>query len=101
MWLWLTYGIFTVGEICLSPIGLSFVSKLAPQRLTALMMGGWFLSISLGGKFAGVMASFWDKMPDKKVFFGSIAIAAILGGFLIFARVRRLDQIVREKTGSI
>jgi len=101
IWLFLTYGIFTVSEICLSPIGLSFVSKLAPQRLTALMMGGWFLSISLGGKFAGVMASFWDKMPDKKVFFGSIAIAAILGGFVIFARVKALNQIVRDKTGSI
>jgi hypothetical protein len=33
------------------------------------MMGGWFLSTSLGGKVAGVMASFWDKIPDKKVFF--------------------------------
>src|SRR5215471_4614662 len=101
VWLWLTYGIFTVSEICLSPIGLSFVSKLAPQRLTALMMGGWFLSISLGGKFAGVMASFWDKMPDKRIFFGSIAIAAILGGFVIFARVKALNKIVRDRTGSI
>ncbi len=99
-WLFLTYGIFTVSEICLSPIGLSFVSKLAPQRLTALMMGGWFLSTSLGGKVAGVMASFWDKMPDKKIFFGIIAIAAILGGLLIFARVKTLDKIVKDKTGS-
>ncbi|MBS1633479.1 MAG: peptide MFS transporter [Bacteroidetes bacterium] len=99
-WLWLTYGIFTVSEICLSPIGLSFVSKLAPQRLTALMMGGWFLSTSLGGKVAGVMASFWDKIPDKRIFFGIIAVAALLGGLLIFAKVKSLNQIVREKTGS-
>ena len=101
IWLFLTYGIFTVSEICLSPIGLSFVSKLAPPRLTALMMGGWFLSTSLGGKVAGVMASFWDKMPDKRIFFGIITIAAILGGLLIFARVKKLNEIVREKTGSI
>lgn len=100
MWLFLTYGVFTVSEICLSPIGLSFVSKLAPQRLTALMMGGWFISTSLGGKVAGVMATFWDKMPDKRIFFGIIAIAAILGGFLIFARVKSLDKIVKDKTGS-
>ena len=100
LWLWLTYGVFTVSEICLSPIGLSFVSKLAPQRLTALMMGGWFLSTSLGGKVAGVMASFWDKIPDKRIFFGIIAIAAFLGGLLIFAKVKSLNQIVREKTGS-
>lgn len=100
IWLFLTYGIFTVSEICLSPIGLSFVSKLAPQRLTALMMGGWFLSTSLGGKVAGVMASFWDKMPDKRIFFGIITIAAILGGLLIFAKVKSLNQIVKDKTGS-
>lgn len=100
IWLWLTYGIFTVSEICLSPIGLSFVSKLAPQRLTALMMGGWFLSTSLGGKVAGVMASFWDKIPDKRIFFGIIAVAALLGGLLIFSKVKTLNQIVREKTGS-
>jgi POT family proton-dependent oligopeptide transporter len=100
IWLWLTYGIFTVSEICLSPIGLSFVSKLAPARLTALMMGGWFLSTSLGGKVAGVMASFWDKIPDKKIFFGIITVAAILGGLLIFAKIKSLNQIVREKTGS-
>lgn len=101
IWLFLTYGIFTVSEICLSPIGLSFVSKLAPPRLTALMMGGWFLSTSLGGKVAGVMASFWDKMPDKRIFFGMIAGAAIIGGLLIFTRVKSLNEIVREKTGSI
>lgn len=99
-WLWLTYGVFTVSEICLSPIGLSFVSKLAPPRLTSLMMGGWFLSTSLEGKVAGVMASFWDKIPDKRIFFGIIAVAAFLGGLLIFAKVKSLNKIVREKTGS-
>jgi len=99
-WLFLTYGVFTVSEVCLSPIGLSFVSKLAPPRLTALMMGGWFLSTSIGGKVAGVMASFWDKMPDKRIFFGIITIAAILGGILIFFKVKSLDQIVKDKTGS-
>lgn len=100
IWLFLTYGIFTISEICLSPIGLSFVSKLAPPRLTALMMGGWFLSTSLGGKVAGVMASFWDKIPDKKIFFGIITVAAILGGLLIFSKIKSLDKIVKDKTGS-
>jgi len=100
VWLFLTYGIFTISEICLSPIGLSFVSKLAPARLTSLMMGGWFLSTSLGGKVAGVMASFWDKIPDKRIFFGIITIAAILGGLLIFSKIKSLNQIVRDKTGS-
>lgn len=101
IWLFLTYGVFTVSEICLSPIGLSFVSKLAPARLTALMMGGWFLSTSLGGKVAGVMASFWDKIPDKKMFFGIITVAAVLGGLFIFSRIKSLNKIVKDKTGSV
>jgi POT family proton-dependent oligopeptide transporter len=100
MWLWLTYFIFTISEIFLSPIGLSLVSKLAPARLTALLMGGWFLSTSIGGKIAGVMTSFWDDFTDKKVFFLILVAAAFLGGILIFARLKSLNGIVREKTGS-
>jgi len=99
-WLFLTYGIFTVSELFLSPIGLSLVSKLAPARTTALMMGGWFLSTSLGGKAAGIMASFWDDFTDKKMFFLIIAGAAFIGGAWIFARIKGLDAIVKERTGS-
>jgi len=101
IWLVMTYFVFTISEICLSPIGLSLVSKLSPPRLTALMMGGWFLSTSLGGKVAGVMASFWDKIPDKRIFFGIITIAAILGGLLIFSRIKSLNKVVKDKTGSV
>jgi POT family proton-dependent oligopeptide transporter len=100
LWLWGTYFVFTISEILLSPIGLSFVSKLAPARLTALMMGGWFLATSIGGKVAGVMTSFWDDFTDKKVFFLILVIAAFIGGILIFAKIKSLNQIVREKTGS-
>lgn len=99
-WLFITYFIFTISEILLSPIGLSFVSKLSPPRLTALMMGGWFLSTSLGGKVAGVMASQWDHFSDKKIFFLIIAIAAFIGGIWIFARIKSLNAIVKERTGS-
>jgi proton-dependent oligopeptide transporter, POT family len=100
IWLWLTYGVFTVSEIFLSPIGLSFVSKLAPPRLTALMMGGWFLSTSIGGKIAGVMTGFWDDFHDKKMFFLILVAAAFVGGILIYSRIKSLNDIVREKTGS-
>jgi proton-dependent oligopeptide transporter, POT family len=100
IWLWGTYFVFTISEIFLSPIGLSFVSKLAPARLTALMMGGWFLSTSIGGKVAGVMTGFWDDFTDKKMFFLILVIAAFVGGILIYSRLKSLNQIVREKTGS-
>ncbi|MFZ1801090.1 MAG: peptide MFS transporter [Chitinophagaceae bacterium] len=99
-WLWGTYFVFTVSEILLSPIGLSFVSKLAPSRLTALMMGGWFLSTSIGGKIAGVMTSFWDNFTDKKMFFLILVISAFIGGILIFSRLKSLNRIVKDKTGS-
>jgi POT family proton-dependent oligopeptide transporter len=100
IWLWLTYFIFTISEVFLSPIGLSFVSKLAPARLTALMMGGWFLSTSIGGKIAGVMTGFWDDFTDKKIFFLILTIAAFVGGILIYSRIKSLNGIVREKTGT-
>ncbi len=100
IWLWGTYFVFTISEIFLSPIGLSLVSKLAPPRLTALLMGGWFLSTAIGGKIAGVMTSFWDDFTDKKIFFLILVIAAFIGGILIFSRVKSLNSIVKEKTGS-
>jgi POT family proton-dependent oligopeptide transporter len=99
-WLWGTYFVFTISELLLSPIGLSLVSKLAPARLTALLMGGWFLSTAIGGKLAGVMTSFWDNFTDKKVFFLILVIGAFIGGILIFSRLKSLNSIVKEKTGS-
>ena len=99
-WLALSYFVFTISEIFLSPIGLSLVSKLAPARLTALLMGGWFLSTSLGGKIAGVMTGFWDDFTDKKMFFLILVIAAFIGGILIYSRIKFLNQTLRDKTGS-
>lgn len=100
LWLWLTYFIFTISEIFLSPMGLSLVSKLSPGRLTALMMGGWFLSTSIGGKVAGVMTSFWDDFTDKKMYFLILVAAGFIGGILIYSRIKSLNQIVRDKTGA-
>jgi len=68
-WLIASYGVITIGELCLSPMGLSIVSKLSPPRITALMMGGWFLSTSIGNKLSGVLASMWDTYNDKGNYF--------------------------------
>ncbi|HEX7732569.1 MAG TPA: MFS transporter, partial [Rhodanobacter sp.] len=54
----LCYVLQTVGELCLSPIGLSMVTKLAPPRLVGLAMGGWFLSTAAGGNLSGLLASY-------------------------------------------
>jgi POT family proton-dependent oligopeptide transporter len=68
-WLVTTYGVITVGELCLSPMGLSLVSKLSPARLTALMMGGWFLSTSIGNKLAGVLGQLGTGSDNKATVF--------------------------------
>jgi POT family proton-dependent oligopeptide transporter len=99
-WLWGTYFVITLAEIFLSPIGLSLVSKLAPARLTALLMGGFFLTMSLGSKVAGLMTSSWGKFPDKRIYFLIWFVAAVIGGLLIFSRIRPLNNVLRNKTGE-
>ena len=99
-WLWGTYFVVTAAEVFLSPMGLSLVSKLAPARLTSLLMGGWFLTMSLGSKVAGLMTSSWDKFPDKRIYFFIWFVAGVIGSALIFARIGWLNRIVREKTGE-
>ncbi|HEY4109922.1 peptide MFS transporter [Puia sp.] len=99
-WLWGTYFVICTAEIFLSPMGLSMVSKLAPPRLTSLLMGGFFLTMSLGSKIAGLMTSSWDQFPDKKVYFLIYFVAGILGSVLLFSRIRTLNATVRDKTGE-
>lgn len=99
-WLWGTYFVVTAAEVFLSPMGLSLVSKLAPARLTSLLMGGWFLTMSLGSKVAGLMTSSWDKFPDKRIYFFIWFVAGVIGSALIFSRIGWLNRIVREKTGE-
>lgn len=95
-WLIASYGVITVGELCLSPMGLSLVSKLSPPRLTALMMGGWFLSTSLGNKLSGILASMWKTYDNKANFF--LVNFALLGlsALAIFLMLRWLNKIFKE-----
>jgi proton-dependent oligopeptide transporter, POT family len=98
-WLIGTYGVITIGELFLSPMGLSLVSKLSPPRIAALMMGAWSLSTSIGNKLSGVLASMWDSYDDKQYFFlvnFGILMLATLGIFLMLPWLRR---IVREYGG--
>jgi len=99
-WLLTTYAIFTVAELLISPIGLSMVSKLAPARLTALMMGAWFLVNAIAGKISGMMGSYWDKFEDKGSYFLILFSLALFSAFLMFLMVKRLAAVVREMTGS-
>lgn len=95
-WIFTSYGVFTISELFVSPVGLSLTSKVAPRRLTALMMGGWFITTSLGGKISGILAGFWDKFDNKAVFFAISAVAAIIAFFLLLPLTKRLNKVVTE-----
>jgi POT family proton-dependent oligopeptide transporter len=96
LWLFGCYGVVTIGELFLSPMGLSLVSKLSPPRLTAVMMGGWFLSTSIGNKLSGVLAGLWDGYEHKSNFFlvnfSLLAIAALI----IFGMLKWLNKVFVE-----
>jgi POT family proton-dependent oligopeptide transporter len=99
-WLISSYGVFTVSELFVSPVGLSLTSKVAPRRLTALMMGGWFITTSIGGKISGILAGFWDKFDNKAVFFAIGAVAAIIACFLLLPLTKKLNTVVEEAAAS-
>lgn len=96
IWLISGYAVITVGELCLSPMALSLVSKLSPPRLTALMMGGWFLSTSIGNKMSGVLASMWDGYESKANFFWVNFVLALTTALIILLMIKWLNRIVKE-----
>jgi len=99
-WIICTYALFTLGELLVSPIGLSLVSKLSPPRITALMMGAWFLVNAIAGKVAGLMATFWDSFTNKASYFLILVIAAGVAGSIMFGMSKWIAQVIREKTGA-
>lgn len=96
IWLIGCYGVVTIGELFLSPIGLSLVSKVAPVRITSLMMGGWFLATSIGNKLSGVLSSLWDNYDNKANFFLVNFIICTIAGLAIFAMLRWLRGIISK-----
>lgn len=95
-WLIASYGVITVGELCLSPMGLSLVSKLSPPRITALMMGGFFLAISVGNKLSGMLSSLWEEMPEKQNFF-YLNFGLVLGAAIVLLLMLKwLNNVMRE-----
>jgi POT family proton-dependent oligopeptide transporter len=95
-WLWLTgyFVVLTVGELYISPIGLSLVSKVAPVRMLSMMMGVWLATSFTGGFLAGWLGSFWSAM-DKTQFFLMIATIAAVAGIAIAAFNRPLRTILK------
>jgi len=97
LWLIASYGVITIGELLLSPMGLSLVSKLSPVRITSLMMGGWFLSTSIGNKLSGVLATMWDNYSNKANYFFLNFILLMSAAIVCFIMLRWLNKIMKEK----
>lgn len=98
-WFISSYAVITIGELFLSPMGLSMVSKLSPPRLTALMMGGWFLATSIGNKLSGVLSSLWDGYENKQNFFYVNFILLGAAALLMFAMLKWLNKIFKDYAG--
>jgi proton-dependent oligopeptide transporter, POT family len=78
-------------------MGLSLVSKLSPVRITSLMMGGWFLSTSIGNKLSGILASKWDQYDDKTGYFWLNFILLSAAAVFLFALLKWLNKVMKEK----
>jgi POT family proton-dependent oligopeptide transporter len=99
-WMVATYFFHTIGELCLSPVGLSSVTKLAPDRLVGQMMGTWFMGAAIGNLVAGLVTRYMPEAGTAEAaaangvqLFGSVAALAIVAGlvFLVFSRpIRRM-----------
>jgi POT family proton-dependent oligopeptide transporter len=83
-WLTAVYLLHTIGELCLSPVGLSAMTKLAPARIAGLMMGIWFLSMSVGDYIGGRLASVYESFPLPALFGAVAAFCIVVGAFLMF-----------------
>jgi len=92
-WLLTAYFISVLGELCLSPVGLSAVTKLAPARIVGLMMGVWFLSNALGNKIAGTTAGFISSMPLNQLFW-NVAIALFVSAAVMFVLVKPIKKLM-------
>jgi POT family proton-dependent oligopeptide transporter len=95
LWLVLCTLIYTMGELYLSPIGLSLVSKVAPASLIGMLMGMWFLSSFFGNYLSGYIGTYYEKMPHAE-FFILLAVLGIGTGLAIFALKSPLRQAIGE-----
>ncbi|MBK7096623.1 MAG: MFS transporter [Saprospiraceae bacterium] len=93
-WLMSSYLIMTIAELFLSPIGLSFVAKVAPQRFQGLMQGGWLLATATGNKLLFVGTLMWDKI-ELYMLWGIFIVCCILAAIFVFSIMKRLENATK------
>jgi POT family proton-dependent oligopeptide transporter len=92
-WLIITYLFHTIGELCLSPIGLSMITKLAPVQYASMLMGVWFLSPFVAQIIGGYIASYVERLGAFTIF-SAIAAFVILAGVVLFFLSRKLIRMM-------
>jgi POT family proton-dependent oligopeptide transporter len=92
LWLLATYLMHTLAELCLSPVGLSSMTRLAPARVAGLMMGVWFLAASVGNFIGGRLAAMYESYPLPQLF-GVIAATGIVCGLVLLMFSRKLERL--------
>ncbi|MEZ5429122.1 MAG: peptide MFS transporter [Pyrinomonadaceae bacterium] len=101
-WLVLVYLLHTIGELCLSPVGLSSMTKLAPGKMVSLMLGVWFLSISMGNYVAGRIAGeFEEKASVLTGIFSKVAIILIIGAVVLLALSPLVKKLYTKPTTEV
>jgi POT family proton-dependent oligopeptide transporter len=93
LWLALTYLLHTIGELCLSPVGLSAMTRLAPQRVAGLVMGVWFLAAAVGNYLGGQVASFYEALSLADLF-SAAAGFAFAAALILAAFVRPISRML-------
>jgi POT family proton-dependent oligopeptide transporter len=93
VWLVMTYFFHTIGELCLSPVGLSVVTKLAPLKLASMLMGVWMLSSFVANIMGGYIAMYVEKLGASTIFI-SIAIFVIVLGLLMLLLTKVLSKMM-------
>ena len=99
-WLVLAYLFHTIGELCASPVALSFITKLAPDRWMAFMMGAYFAATGLGNKVAGLLGESATEMGEFAIFTG-IAIFCTIFGLLVLLIIKPLKRLTHNAEGSL
>jgi proton-dependent oligopeptide transporter, POT family len=95
-WLVVSYAISEFGELCLSPVGMSAVTRLAPPRIVGLMMGVWFLSLSFGNKLAGWAAGFIETMPLSTIF--TVMTVVLVGAAVVMLMlIKPVERLAGSK----
>jgi POT family proton-dependent oligopeptide transporter len=95
LWLTVTYLLHTIGELCLSPVGLSAMSRLAPARVAGLMMGVWFLATSVGNYLGGQVASLYEAFALPTLF-TVVTLFALVCALLLALLVRPIARMLAE-----